>query len=122
MSEHAPKCENNAIFKQNYTLELFIALIMLLFGLKGKSRFSRFPPKKFYNINYWSHFVVVDFFKLNTFFPEHEILLKIPGREDMPPADPGLIHEEDSPHSGPDFGSGFDHQRAQGCRRRCRCT
>ena len=46
MSEPAQKCENNAIFKQNYTLELFIALIMLLFGLKGKSRFSRFPPKK----------------------------------------------------------------------------
>ena len=46
MSEPALKCENNAIFKQNYTLELFIALIMLLFGLKGKSRFSRFPPKK----------------------------------------------------------------------------
>ena len=30
---------------------MFIALKMLLFGLKGKSRFSIFPPKKFYNIN-----------------------------------------------------------------------
>ena len=26
MSESAQKCENNAIFKQNYTLELIIAL------------------------------------------------------------------------------------------------
>ena len=54
MSEPALKFENNAIFKQNYTLEMFIALKMLLFGLKGKSRFSIFPPKKFYNINCWN--------------------------------------------------------------------
>ena len=48
MPEPAQKCENYAIIKQNYTLGLF-----LLFWLKGKSRFSRFPPKKFYNINSW---------------------------------------------------------------------
>ena len=41
----AQKCENYAIFKQNYTLELFDCSLML-FELKGKSRFSRFPPKK----------------------------------------------------------------------------
>ena len=29
MSEPAQKCENSAIFKQNYTLELFIALEMV---------------------------------------------------------------------------------------------
>ena len=50
MSEPGLKCENNAIFKQNITLKLFIdlkmAYILLLFGLKGKSRFSRFPPNK----------------------------------------------------------------------------
>ena len=28
MSEPALKCENNVIFKQNYTLELFMALKM----------------------------------------------------------------------------------------------
>ena len=28
--------------------------LFLLFQLRGKFRFSRFPPKKFYNINYYS--------------------------------------------------------------------
>ena len=48
MSEPAQKCENNAIFKQKYTLERLLLLKwpMWLFGLKGKIRFSRFPPKK----------------------------------------------------------------------------
>ena len=52
MSEPAPKCENNAIFKQNYTIELFIALKMAIsscFGLRGNLDFLQ---KKFYNINY----------------------------------------------------------------------
>ena len=31
MSEPAQKCENQAIFKQNYTLELFIALEMICY-------------------------------------------------------------------------------------------
>ena len=52
MSEPILKCENNAIFKQKYTLKLIIAFKILQFSLKGKSIFSRFPPKKFYNINY----------------------------------------------------------------------
>ena len=55
MSEPAQKCDRNAILKQNYTLKLFAAFkmaIFLLFRFRGKSRFSRFPPKKFYNINY----------------------------------------------------------------------
>ena len=44
-----------AIFKQIYTLKLFIAFKMAYsccFSLGGKSRFSRIPTKKFYNINY----------------------------------------------------------------------
>ena len=48
----------NASFKQIYSLNLFIAFKMaylfLLFWLRGKSRFSRIPLKKVYNINYWS--------------------------------------------------------------------
>ena len=46
MSEPALKCENNeAIFKQNYTLELFIALKMAYsccFGLRGNLDFPDF--------------------------------------------------------------------------------
>ena len=57
MSEPAQKCENQAIFKQNYTLELFIALEMVYyccFSLGGNVDFLDFLQKKFYNINYWS--------------------------------------------------------------------
>ena len=36
MSEPAPKCENNAIFKQNYTIELFIALKMAILAVLAK--------------------------------------------------------------------------------------
>ena len=57
MSEPAQKCENYAIFKQNYTLELFIALKMAYscrFGLRGNLDFPDFPQKKFYIINYWT--------------------------------------------------------------------
>ena len=53
----AQKCENYAIFKQNYTLELFIALKMAYsccFGLRGNLDFPEFLQKKFYNINYWT--------------------------------------------------------------------
>ena len=48
MSEPALKCENNASFKQINTLKLFLLLngLFLLFQLRGKSRFSRIPPKK----------------------------------------------------------------------------
>ena len=58
MSEPALKCENNASFKQIDTLKLFIAFKMayLLFQLWGKSRFSRIPPKKLYDINYRTTF------------------------------------------------------------------
>ena len=55
MSEPALKCENNAIFKQNYTLELFIALKMAYcccLGLRGNLDFPDFLQKNFYNINY----------------------------------------------------------------------
>ena len=56
MSEPAQKCENQAIFKQNYTLELFIALEMVYyccFTLGGNLDFLDFLQKKFYNIDYW---------------------------------------------------------------------
>ena len=49
MSKLALKCVNNAILKQIYTLKLLIAFKMaysFCFGLGGKSRFSRIPPKK----------------------------------------------------------------------------
>ena len=49
MFEPALKCENNAIFKQNYTLELFIALKMAYFcclGLRGNLDFPDFLQKK----------------------------------------------------------------------------
>ena len=54
MSEPAEKCENYAIFKQNYTPELLIALKMVnssFFGLSGNLDFPDFLQKKFYNIN-----------------------------------------------------------------------
>ena len=45
----------NAIFEQNYTLELLIALKMAYscccFGLRGNLDFPDFLQKKFYNIN-----------------------------------------------------------------------
>ena len=50
MSEPALKCENNAIFKQNYTLELFIALKMAYcccLGLRGNLDFPDFLKKSF---------------------------------------------------------------------------
>ena len=56
MSEPAQKCENYAIFKQNYTLQLFIALKMVYccsLGLRGNLDFPDFLQNKFYNINYW---------------------------------------------------------------------
>jgi len=45
MSEPAPKCENNATFKQNYTLEPLIAVKMAYsccFGLRGHLDFPDF--------------------------------------------------------------------------------
>ena len=46
MSEPAQKCENYAIFKQNYTLELLIALEIVYYCCFSLGGFSRFPPKK----------------------------------------------------------------------------
>ena len=57
MSEPALKCENYAIFKQNYTQKLFISFKIsyyCCFGLRGNLEFTDFPQKKFYNINYRS--------------------------------------------------------------------
>ena len=51
-SETAENVKQKAIFKQNYILQLFIAFKMTYFCC---FRFSRFPPKKFNNIHYWSH-------------------------------------------------------------------
>ena len=44
MSEPELKCDNNAIFEQNYLLLQNGQFLM--FQLRGKSRLSRFPPKK----------------------------------------------------------------------------
>ena len=56
MPDPEQKCENSAIFMQNYPLYLRIALeiayLCLLFQFRVKSRLSRFPPKKFDNINF----------------------------------------------------------------------
>ena len=49
MSEPAQKCENYAIFKHNYTLELLIALKMAYcccLGLRGNLDFPDFLQKK----------------------------------------------------------------------------
>ena len=55
MSETTLKCENNkAIFKQNYTLKLFIALKMAyscFFGLNGNLDFRNFLHKCFITLN-----------------------------------------------------------------------
>ena len=47
-SETAQKCEDNAIVKQNCTLKLFFFAFKVVCScwLRGKCRFSRFPPKK----------------------------------------------------------------------------
>ena len=42
MSEPAQKCENCALFKQKYTLELFIVLKMACLGLRGNLDFPDF--------------------------------------------------------------------------------
>ena len=55
MSEPAQKCENCAIFKQNYTKKLFVAFKRAnscCFGLRGNLDFPDFLQKKFSNINY----------------------------------------------------------------------
>ena len=75
MSEPGLKCENNASFKLIYTLKLFIAFEMAYsccFRFRGKSRFSRIPPKKFYDINYWT-VVVAQFSERSLLKPEDPI-------------------------------------------------
>ena len=55
MYEPAQKCENFAIFKQNYTPKVFVAFKRAnscCFGLRGNLDFPDFLQKKFYNINY----------------------------------------------------------------------
>ena len=55
MYEPAQKCENFAIFKQNYTLKVFVAFKRAnscCFGLRGNLDFPDFLQKQFYNINY----------------------------------------------------------------------
>ena len=58
MFEPALKCQDNAIFKQNYSLNFFITFKMAYsccFSLVGNLDFSWFPPKKFHNIDYSSN-------------------------------------------------------------------
>ena len=50
ISEPALKCDNNASFKQIYTLSNGL---FLLIQLRGNLDFPEFLQKKFYNINYW---------------------------------------------------------------------
>ena len=55
MSEPAQKCQNKSIYKANYTLQLLITFkvaYFCCFDYEGKSRFSKFSPKFFYNINH----------------------------------------------------------------------
>ena len=55
MSEPALKYENNASFKQIYTLKLLIAFKMAYsccFSFGGNLDFPEFLKKKFYNINF----------------------------------------------------------------------
>ena len=57
MSEPSQKCDNNAIFKQNYTQKLFISFKIsysCCFGFRENLEFPDFLQKKFYNIDYWS--------------------------------------------------------------------
>ena len=55
MFEPALNCQDNAIFKQNYSLKLFVAFKMAYyccFSLGGNLDFPDFLQKKFYNIDY----------------------------------------------------------------------
>ena len=57
MSQHTQKCEVNAIFKQNYALEIFTAFKMVYscsFSLVENLDYLDFLQKMFYNINYRS--------------------------------------------------------------------
>ena len=59
MSEPAQKCENCGIFKQNYTLKVFVAFKTAnscCFTLRGNLNFPDFLQKKFYNINSRDHY------------------------------------------------------------------
>ena len=50
MSEPSQKCDNNAIFKQNYTQKLFISFKIsysCCFGFRGNLEFPDFLQKKF---------------------------------------------------------------------------
>ena len=53
MTEPAQKCENYAIFKQNYTIQLFIDFKMAYscFSLGGNLENLDLHQNKFYNIN-----------------------------------------------------------------------
>ena len=55
MFEPALKCQDNAIFKQNYSLKLLTTFKMAYsccFSLGRNLDFLEFLQKKFYNINY----------------------------------------------------------------------
>ena len=69
MSEPSQKCKNYAIFKQNYTLELFAALKMAYSccsGLRGNLDFLDFLQKNFYNINSRGEKVLTEFGQIKT--------------------------------------------------------
>ena len=63
MYDPAQKCENYAIFKQNYTLELFISLKMAIcccFGLRENLEFPDFLQKKSFTTSTAGHRQPVD--------------------------------------------------------------
>ena len=54
MSEPEQKCGNNAISDQNCTFKLMFLSKLPILAVSAQGE-SRFPPKKFYNIDYcWS--------------------------------------------------------------------
>ena len=56
MSEPSQKCDNNAIFKQNYPQNFFISFKIsysCCFGFRENLEFPDFLQKKFYNIDSW---------------------------------------------------------------------
>ena len=62
LSEHALKCENNAIFEQKYTLNCYLLL------KRGNLDIPGFLQKKFYNINSCKNFYKL-FFVFNFLWP-----------------------------------------------------
>ena len=71
MSEHALKCENSAIFKQNYTMKMFIAFKMAYsccFGCRGNLDFPELLQPIFIFVIFNNNLTakILDFSKIRT--------------------------------------------------------